>query len=135
MQNRGVIIFTLIAIAVILIIARIFQWPEPAKIPTNFSSCVEAGFPIMESYPRQCIDKNQRVFVEEKMTEATSTPLKIEVLIPKNSTASPQTSTSSKINPKTPTSSSTNPKTPRSSGASPKAPSDSGTGLKNSSST
>ena len=32
---------------------------------TDFESCVEAGFPVMESYPRQCQTPTGQVFVEE----------------------------------------------------------------------
>lgn len=31
----------------------------------DFKSCVEAGFPVMESYPRQCRGPSGEVFVEE----------------------------------------------------------------------
>ena len=31
----------------------------------NFKECVKAGNPVMESYPRQCVD-NGNTFVEEK---------------------------------------------------------------------
>lgn len=32
---------------------------------TNFSECVEAGNPVMETYPRQCRTANGRLFTEE----------------------------------------------------------------------
>lgn len=31
----------------------------------NFKDCVDAGYPVMESYPRQCATLGKRVFVEE----------------------------------------------------------------------
>ncbi len=126
MRNKGVIIFTLIAIALILIIARIFQWSEPEKIVTDFTSCAEAGFPVMESYPRQCIDKDQQVFVEKITEQATSTQFDIKTLIPvSTTTSSSKTIESSNVIPENPTSSEEIPKTPAGSGVS----------LKNSSST
>lgn len=43
------------------------EWEEPCidvlEI-TNFEECVEAGYPIMESYPRQC-KAEDKLFVEE----------------------------------------------------------------------
>jgi hypothetical protein len=36
----------------------------PAKIITNFEECAAAGYPVMESYPRQC-RANGQIFVEE----------------------------------------------------------------------
>jgi len=32
---------------------------------TNFQSCIEAGYPVMESYPRQCRTLGGRLFVKE----------------------------------------------------------------------
>ena len=32
---------------------------------TNFDECIAAGYPAMESYPRQCTDGNGETFVEE----------------------------------------------------------------------
>jgi len=34
------------------------------KSVTNFEECVEAGYPVMESYPRQCRGKD-KTFVED----------------------------------------------------------------------
>lgn len=38
--------------------------PKPSQI-TNFQECVQAGYPVMESYPRQCRTQKGEVFVEE----------------------------------------------------------------------
>ncbi|MBU2615593.1 MAG: hypothetical protein KKC19_00650 [Nanoarchaeota archaeon] len=32
---------------------------------TNFQTCIDAGYPIMESYPRQCRTLGERLFVEK----------------------------------------------------------------------
>ncbi len=32
---------------------------------SNFEECVEAGYPIFESYPRQCVTSNEETFIEE----------------------------------------------------------------------
>jgi len=39
-----------------------------AQIITNFDQCARAGYPIMESYPRQCRAEG-KTFVEEAVTE------------------------------------------------------------------
>lgn len=42
-------------------------WEEPCvddSAVTDFDSCVEAGYPVMESYPRQCKTANGQLFVE-----------------------------------------------------------------------
>lgn len=48
--------------------------PRPVSVKvtiTSFEGCVQAGNPIMESYPRQCRTKDGRTFVEEIKVEAT----------------------------------------------------------------
>ncbi|MDP3996461.1 MAG: Gmad2 immunoglobulin-like domain-containing protein [bacterium] len=37
---------------------------EPQVTVTSFEECANAGFPIMESYPRQCRDSEGNLFVE-----------------------------------------------------------------------
>ncbi|NOZ76363.1 MAG: hypothetical protein GXO65_01500 [Euryarchaeota archaeon] len=39
--------------------------PEPPGNITSFQECVQAGYPVMESYPRQCRTPDGRTFVEE----------------------------------------------------------------------
>ncbi len=45
-----------------------FMWPElkkpKPKIVGNFMECTEAGYPVMESYPRQCKAPNGQIFFE-----------------------------------------------------------------------
>lgn len=51
----------------------------------SFEDCEAAGFPVMESYPRQCATPDGRTFVEEIEVEATyvnTTPDKIMVELP-----------------------------------------------------
>lgn len=55
---------TLIIFVVLLIISFGIAWTvireEKLKVDvTNFKECVEAGNPVMESYPRQCQDEDQ----------------------------------------------------------------------------
>jgi hypothetical protein len=38
---------------------------------TDFEACVAAGYPVAESYPRQCRTSDGRVFVEEIEEEGT----------------------------------------------------------------
>lgn len=44
----------------------------PVEI-TSFEECVEAGNPVMESYPRQCRTEDGQLFVEEIDLEAGET--------------------------------------------------------------
>lgn len=45
-----------------------FLWPElkkpKPKIVDSFEECAKAGYPVMESYPRQCRAANGQIFFE-----------------------------------------------------------------------
>jgi hypothetical protein len=61
-----------IAILILLIAGAIVYFDKQKQAPEkeikNFSDCVAAGNPVMESYPRQCSVQNGGVFVEEIKT-------------------------------------------------------------------
>ncbi len=57
------IILALVVIVSLFLIGTLFV-RQPALEPLNFDDCVEKGFPVMESYPRQCASKN-KTFVED----------------------------------------------------------------------
>ena len=48
--------------------------PEPRTV-TSFEDCVAAGYPVMESYPRQCRTANGSTFVEDIGNELEKTDL------------------------------------------------------------
>lgn len=56
-----VLVFVVLAVIYFLRLSK--QQPDVSQI-TNFSECEKAGFPIMESYPRQC-RAGGKTFVEE----------------------------------------------------------------------
>lgn len=53
---------------IILLLFAVLLLSSCAHSPevTDFESCIEAGFPIMESDPRQCRGPTGELFVEEK---------------------------------------------------------------------
>jgi hypothetical protein len=51
-----------IAVAIVILIAEMFSGFRADTI-TNFGECLAAGYPIMESYPRQC-NANGQTFYE-----------------------------------------------------------------------
>lgn len=59
---------TIVCIILILIFGVYFIYKKTTVKPlvsiTNFEECVSAGNAIMESYPRQCISKDKKHFVE-----------------------------------------------------------------------
>lgn len=57
----AVFLIALAAVATIIIFRH--KSPKPPKV-TNFEQCAAAGYPIMESYPRQCRTVDGRLFFE-----------------------------------------------------------------------
>lgn len=63
----------IIAIAAFVTLAGIVIWLNPFRLGQNggvptvssFDECVRAGYPVMESYPRQCRTPDGRNFVEQ----------------------------------------------------------------------
>ena len=61
----------LLTILIIIILAIILQQTTvQTPVVNNFQECVQAGNPVMESYPRQC-RHNGQLFIEEIRTECT----------------------------------------------------------------
>src|SRR5688572_9142258 len=64
---------TLIWIIIILVVLAGGVWlgmqskgtDTPAPIVLSFEDCVTAGYPVMESFPRQCRTPDGRTFAEE----------------------------------------------------------------------
>ena len=66
MTYKRIVIFILI-LAVVLGAYLYFVKGEDEKLVTvlSFETCVEAGYPVMESYPRQCKTPDGRTYAEE----------------------------------------------------------------------
>ena len=71
-KNILILIFVLLMAAVVFYIPSLNQ--SDMKI-NSFEECAEAGFPIMESYPRQCRDAEGNHFVEH-----INTPVSPEIV-------------------------------------------------------
>ncbi len=64
-QIIGFLFFLLVAaIVVFLIMYPSYDKNKNTKV-TSFTECEQAGFPVMESYPRQCRDSFGNNFIEE----------------------------------------------------------------------
>ena len=59
-----VVILLLLGILALLNSKGIVKLPTGQQI-SNFEECAAAGYPVMESYPRQCRTIDGRTFVEE----------------------------------------------------------------------
>lgn len=63
----------IIIVIIIIIILGIGYWAlmketlndQADEKINSFEDCVKAGFPVMESYPRQCKDSEEKLFVED----------------------------------------------------------------------
>lgn len=61
-----VIVLVLSAVAAGLYgVAMNSRTPTVSPSVTDFASCANAGYPVMESYPRQCASPDGRSFIEE----------------------------------------------------------------------
>src|SRR3989344_3124363 len=61
-----VVLILVAAVAVVSLVFDLFSGPiAPESRATNFDECAAAGYPVMESYPRQCRMPDGRNFVEE----------------------------------------------------------------------
>ena len=67
--------------------------PTPTTFPVNsFLDCVAAGFPVMESYPRQCATEDGRSFTEDIGNELEKLDLiRIDAPRPNATVSSPLT--------------------------------------------
>ena len=71
----------IIIIILVVIVVGGLTWflltrtPEESTLPeeeiTSFEECIEAGYPPLESYPRQCQTPDGRTFIEEISYETT----------------------------------------------------------------
>lgn len=55
---------------------------DSVKTVTNFKECADAGYPVMESYPRQCKTPDGKNFVEEVTAETVSGMIVVESPLP-----------------------------------------------------
>lgn len=66
MRNKAIIVglfVILTGVAAVALLTIIRGFPERETIE-SFEACVQAGYPIMESYPRQCSTWDGQTFVE-----------------------------------------------------------------------
>ena len=60
-------LFTIIFLAVVAVFIK-WVYPHPKPIKT-FEDCAAAGYPVMQSYPRQCDTPGGKIFVEKWISE------------------------------------------------------------------
>lgn len=60
-----IIASAIVAMAALVIWLNIFRTVDEGKTISSFDECVQAGYPVMESFPRQCRTPDGRTFVEQ----------------------------------------------------------------------
>lgn len=61
----------LVFLGIIIFSGCVFQKKNASEI-TNFAGCVSAGYPVMESFPRQCKTPEGKIFAEEMAPQEKS---------------------------------------------------------------
>lgn len=61
----GIVIIILIVVIIIVVLVLGRKSPPPPPIINNFEECIAQGYPVLESYPRQCKTPDGKTFVED----------------------------------------------------------------------
>jgi len=54
-----------VLILIVIALAVVYAVPKKSRQVTDFQSCKEAGYPLLETYPEQCKTPDGRTFMEE----------------------------------------------------------------------
>ena len=65
-QRRLLVLIIVMALLAAAVLARRMWF---AAVASNFEECAAMGYPVMESYPRQCRTPNGRLFVEDVLVQ------------------------------------------------------------------
>jgi len=72
--KKILIILAFIALGIVVwigfVLSKKAAYTDPSKV-LSFEACVAAGYPVMESYPRQCKTPDGRTYAEEIPVEIT----------------------------------------------------------------
>ena len=71
---KNLIIIGVVIVILLIIFSSVFYFSKKSSLQAvaSFEDCVNQGYPVMESYPRQCMTPDGRNFTEE-VEEPTST--------------------------------------------------------------
>ncbi|MEN9338134.1 MAG: hypothetical protein RIQ41_448 [Candidatus Parcubacteria bacterium] len=70
--SRAVLIGGVVLVAASWFVYSTYHVKVTLSKITSYKECKEAGFPVMESYPEQCMTSDGRTFVNEKVVATTS---------------------------------------------------------------
>ncbi len=57
--------YIILAVVLIVVLFGLLDYFRPVKEVVSFETCAKAGYPVMESYPRQCKTPDGRTYAEE----------------------------------------------------------------------
>ena len=83
-------VIAVIVVAIVAYLVFMFDIPYGKKV-TDFASCIAAGNPVMESYPRQCRDAEGNLYVEEIEEPTVSDMIRVDMPLPNAAVSSPVT--------------------------------------------
>lgn len=87
-HNTMILVASILFVSCLALSWQFFTPEEPELLPAtvlSFEDCVRAGYPILESYPRQCKTPDDRTYAEEiqeKITYSNATSDNIVVDLP-----------------------------------------------------
>jgi hypothetical protein len=85
-MNKKIIYFSVFIIVCALAVFLVLSLnKKEVPVVLSFEDCSKAGYPVMESYPRQCRTPDGRIFAEEitpPITYTNATPNLIQVELP-----------------------------------------------------
>jgi hypothetical protein len=91
-MTLGIGIFIIAVLALIALFVLPSPTRAPTKEPTTFAECVAAGYPVVESYPRQCNTPSGKGFTEDIGNAIEKQDLiRVTSPMPGDSIASPMT--------------------------------------------
>ena len=74
-STKNIIIYTTFLLACVAFYFYLHSYQKSYKNITTFDECVTAGFPLLETYPEQCMTPDRKTFTNPNQhAESTSTP-------------------------------------------------------------
>ena len=78
---KNVLIFIVFAVVVVWLGFSQYNKKTPEPVVLSFEDCVKAGYPVMESYPRQCKTPDGRTYAEELPEQITYTKASADLIV------------------------------------------------------
>lgn len=67
-----------VCVAIVVVVDAFIIMRQEAEQVTNFDECVEASFPVQESYPARCITPDGRTFTQPAPKNRNTIPICVD---------------------------------------------------------